>query len=151
MVREWNSGGRLHTSMLDNEVVADGDPGEVLWLWGGYEVVRAELIQKRKHGCGAHRGGKWQRHFGALHQCTIFAKRGGRGVDELRCRTRPRNGRERWRALAAFDQEKKGEKGRGPARAAPHGGRRILVGLHTCRRIREEHFLFYECGLIRLR
>jgi hypothetical protein len=32
---------------------------------GGYAVVRAEPLQKRKRGYGAHRGGKRRRHFGA--------------------------------------------------------------------------------------
>jgi hypothetical protein len=56
--RGWSSGGRLRTSTPDVEVVAGSDPGEVLRLGGGYAVVRAEPIQKRKRGCGAHRGGK---------------------------------------------------------------------------------------------
>jgi hypothetical protein len=57
-VRGRSSGGRLHTSMPDVDVVADSNPGEVLQLGGGYAVVRAEPIQKRRRGCGAHRGGK---------------------------------------------------------------------------------------------
>jgi hypothetical protein len=50
--RGRSSGGRLHTSTSDVEVVAGGDSGEVLWLGGGYAVVRAKPTQKRKHGCG---------------------------------------------------------------------------------------------------
>jgi hypothetical protein len=71
----WSSGGRLHTSTPDVEVVAGGDPGEVLWLGGGYAVIRAEPIWKRRRGCGAHRGGKWQQRFGALDRCTGFTER----------------------------------------------------------------------------
>jgi hypothetical protein len=58
-------GGRSHTSTADVEVVAGGDPDEVLQLGGGYAIVRTEPIQKRRHGCGAHRGGKWWWRFGA--------------------------------------------------------------------------------------
>jgi hypothetical protein len=50
-VRGWSSGGRLHTSMPDVEVVAGGDPGEVLRLGGGYAVIRANPIRKRKREC----------------------------------------------------------------------------------------------------
>jgi hypothetical protein len=64
-VRGSSSGGRLHTSTPDVEVVAGGDLGKVLWLGGGYAVNRAEPIWKRRRGCGAHRGGKWQRRFDA--------------------------------------------------------------------------------------
>jgi hypothetical protein len=32
---------------------------------GGYAVVRAEPIRKRKHECGAHRGGKRRGRVGA--------------------------------------------------------------------------------------
>jgi hypothetical protein len=49
---------------------------------------------------------------------------GKKGADELQCRTRPWNGRERWRASAAFDRKAKRNGGGGPVRAAPHGGRR---------------------------
>jgi hypothetical protein len=40
--RGRSSGERLHTSMPDAEVVAGGDPDEVLRLGRGYAVVRAE-------------------------------------------------------------------------------------------------------------
>jgi hypothetical protein len=40
--RGRSSGERLHTLMPDVEVVAGGDPGEVLRLGRGYAVVRAE-------------------------------------------------------------------------------------------------------------
>jgi hypothetical protein len=40
--------------MSDIEVAAGGDPGEVLQLSGGYAVIRAEPIRKRKCGCGAN-------------------------------------------------------------------------------------------------
>jgi hypothetical protein len=53
-VRGWSSGGRLRTSKSDVEVVADGDPNMVLRLGGGYAIVRAEPLRKRKRGCGAH-------------------------------------------------------------------------------------------------
>jgi hypothetical protein len=75
IARGWSSGGRLHTLTPDVEVVAGGDPGEVLRLGGGYAVIRAEPIWKRRRGCGAHRGGKWQRRFGALDRCTGFTER----------------------------------------------------------------------------
>jgi hypothetical protein len=65
VVRRRSSGGRLHTSTPDVEVVAGRDPGEVLRLGGGYAVVRAEPIRKRRHGCGAHQGRKLRWHFGA--------------------------------------------------------------------------------------
>jgi hypothetical protein len=58
-------GERLCMSTPDIEVVVSGDPGEVLRLGGGYAVVRAKPIRKRKRGCGAHRGGKQRRRFGA--------------------------------------------------------------------------------------
>jgi hypothetical protein len=54
MTRGRSSGGRLHTSTPDDEVVAGGDLGEVLRLGRGYAIVRAEPIQKRRRGCGAH-------------------------------------------------------------------------------------------------
>jgi hypothetical protein len=57
-VRGRSSGEQLHTSTPDVEVVAGGDPGEVLRLGGGYAVVRAGPIQKRRRGCEGHRGGK---------------------------------------------------------------------------------------------
>jgi hypothetical protein len=65
-VRERSSGRWLRTSMPNVEVVAGGDPDEVQRLGGGYAVVRVEPIRKRKHGCGAHRGGK-QRRFRSMH------------------------------------------------------------------------------------
>jgi hypothetical protein len=63
--RGQSSSGRLRTSTPDVEVVAGGDPGEVMRLGGGYAVVRAEPIRKRKRGCGAHRGGKRRWRFDA--------------------------------------------------------------------------------------
>jgi hypothetical protein len=57
-----SSGGRLHTSTPNVEVVASGNPGEVLWLGRGYAVVRHEPIWKRRRGYATHRGGKrWWR------------------------------------------------------------------------------------------
>jgi hypothetical protein len=47
VARGWSSGGQLRTSTPNVEVVADGDPSEVLWLGGGYAAVWAEPLQKR--------------------------------------------------------------------------------------------------------
>jgi hypothetical protein len=57
VARGRSSIGRLSTSTPDIEVMADGDPGEVLRLGRGYAVVRHEQIWKRRCGCGGHRGG----------------------------------------------------------------------------------------------
>jgi hypothetical protein len=118
---EWRAGSeggelgrRLHTSTPDVEVVAGGDPDKVLRLGGGYVVVRAELIRKRRRGCGAHQGGKQRRRFGAnpVRAVTLQRSRpmhGLCGEERKECRTRPQNGRERWRAAMTFDRKKKGD------------------------------------------
>jgi hypothetical protein len=48
VVRGQSSGGRLCMSTPDVEVVAGGDPVEVLWLGRGYAVVRHEPIWKKR-------------------------------------------------------------------------------------------------------
>jgi hypothetical protein len=58
VARGRSSGGLLHTSKPDVEVVAGGDPGEIPGLGEGYAIIRAEPIRKRRRGCEAHRGGK---------------------------------------------------------------------------------------------
>jgi hypothetical protein len=96
--------------------VAGGGSGEVLWL-GGYTSVRPEPKAEEKRGCGAHRGGKWWRRFGANLARAAALRRsrplhgpcreGEKGAGEPRCRAWPQNERER--ASTAFDREKKGK------------------------------------------
>jgi hypothetical protein len=108
---------------------------------GGYAVVRAEPLRKRKCRCRAHRGGKWRWRFGANLARVVALLRsrlvhglcgGGRKAvpvsfgAECGRGMKGRSGGHRWLLTKG-----RGGMGGGPVWTAPHVGRRgVRRGRH---------------------